>query len=171
MGKFDLTDRIFLKQLRKQVTYLCTVKYKIGNIDDMFQSICVKMLERPDTTSNIEFLFIDVLRDEYGKKSNVNYEMRRSMLSGASYLDTMKRETSTSHEDKIINKIDVEKMVKSVECPVARQSIYDVYFFDWRKQEVAEKLNVSPATVSVREKWAFEDIREEFPYENLRMLH
>ncbi len=93
------------------------------------------------------------------------------MLRAFSYIDAMRKKSYSSHEEEIINKLDVEKMIKSVEDPIARQIIYDVYYFDYRKVEVAEKLNTHQSTISLREKWAFEDIREEFPFENLTMLH
>lgn len=171
MNRYNLSKPEDIKQLRKAVNFLCSNKFWFVNADDMFQSICVKILERPELTSNIEHLFIDVLRIESGRSDASAYELKTAVLQASRYCDAMAKETVDSPETMIQQKLDVEKMLNSLEDVVARQIIYDVYFYDWQRNEVADKLNTHATTVSLRLRWAYEDIREEFSPENLKTTH
>ena len=171
MAKFDLTDKKLLAKLKSQVNYLCSIKFKIGNTDDMFQSICLKIMENPNTKASIANLFIDVLRDEYGRKDSGLWEERKALKNAVNYYDAMKSEKSDSPETAIINKILVEKMMAVIEEPIVRQIIHDIYFLGMTRCEIAEKLNTWDASIGYKEKWAFEDIREYFPEECPTLSH
>lgn len=158
--RYDLSNKDELGKVYKSVAYLCS-RYKIKDVDDVFQSVCLKILEKPNSKANIQQFFIDALRDICGRKDNKFYATRIAIMNAVTLPDEYD-EILNSGEDRIIAQIDVARMLNSLDDERARDMIIDMHLLGCKQIEVSDRYNISPAWIWYNEKWAFEDIRAEF---------
>jgi DNA-directed RNA polymerase specialized sigma24 family protein len=163
MGRIDISTKEGLAKLKKRVDYLCAKKFLWLDPDDTLQSVCVKFIERPDCKATVEQLIIDILREEYGRKGLPIYEGKQRMKKALNYEDYFKNKNSEdSNYSDIDCRIDLEKLLSVVDDEKALQVLELIYVRGWQQNEVAAFLGVSATLIYFKEKWAFQDIREEF---------
>lgn len=163
MGRLDLNKKEDLLKLRERVNWLCSDRFYWLDPEDAFQSVCLKFLERPNSKSTVEQMIIDVMRTQHGRKGSTGYKGKMRIRSAVNYEDHFKHKTSEENPYLgIDNKLDLEKLLSAVDDEKALQILELIYVRGWKQCEVAKFFNVSATMISFREKWAFEDIREEF---------
>lgn len=68
-------------------------------------------------------------------------------------------EQNTDLHSKIENKLEIEYLVKFIEDPISKQIVFDYFFWNFTKEEIAEKLKLSVYWVDVKMASAIDDMR------------
>lgn len=72
-----LKDKKSLAVLRKRIEARCLKTYFRKDPEDLFQNVCVFLIERPQCSSTLDQILIDVLRQESGRKDSPMYDVRQ----------------------------------------------------------------------------------------------
>lgn len=166
--------------LKKRVKNRCNLKFKSKDPEDLFQDVCLHLIERPNCSSTLDQIIIDVLRKETGRSDSSLYSVRIAMKN-AYRIETLELKWPSGKlmtpEESIRSLLQDDEYMSYRPCDQVdwshdlekawpnmskkeKEVIHDLFFLEKTLLEVAKKRKVSEQMISVYKYDAFDRMRE-----------
>lgn len=161
-----IQDQKSLDILRKRIENKCRKSLMTIDPDDLFQNVCVFLVERPTWGSTLDQIIIDVLRKDSGRKDSPLYDVRKS-IDNAQSIDTLQWQDSGEEMavDDALDTLDVDvelrqanpyeqadaahdlKKIWPTLTAAEQDLLYDTFALGMTGAEIARECKISEASV------------------------